>query len=215
MDNYRFGYPKLCNSCKNFNVGNTLNVAPYYHEKGKQRIMLIGQDPRIRKNQNRVNCVLMLDRNNSALHRWLNDIFGIDNFKSSTVYATNIVKCTLDRVPSDSEQGGREYLRKFFENCKSHLLKEILSFQPDLILSFGEPAHEYLLALFDDNSLFTKEMRFDFTGSFYHISVKGHHFKYSPCLHIQTYRVAESYGDKVKFFKSNIQDIFKSSAPGN
>ena len=36
-------------------------------------------------------------------------------------------------------------------------------------------------------------------------------FDYSPCLHIKNFRVAETYGDKVKLFKDEIRKYFKNA----
>ncbi len=52
-------------------------------------------------------------------------------------------------------------------------------------------------------------MKEAFTGELHHITAQGHTFFYSPCLHIQTFRVAETYSDKVKSFKKELRTFLK------
>ena len=46
-------------------------------------------------------------------------------------------------------------------------------------------------------------------GEFYRLIVGGHRFDYSPCLHIKTFRVAETYGDSVSRFKSTVSSYLQ------
>lgn len=66
-----------------------MKVDPFYKEGNNFKLMLIGQDPTILNNPERVKKVLMLDNKSSQLYRWLISIFGKENFDAITVYATN------------------------------------------------------------------------------------------------------------------------------
>lgn len=199
MSEFQFGYPEQCSMCNDLSNHGILKVKPYYRPMGSHRLLLIGQDPTIRKFPERVKHVLMLDDPKSQLSKWLKDLFGASNFNTATLYGTNIVKCTFTDLPSN--QGGFNFLKPFFQKCKKYLIKEILNYKPDLVLTFGEAAHKSFISILDSQSEIDKRMKDAFTGSFVLVEIKGIKFEYSPCLHIQTYRVAEKYGDKVKDFK--------------
>lgn len=207
-----FGYPVTCELCfeairNNFDMIKIqgLNVRPYYQHGNKFKLMLIGQDPTIKDNRNRVKEVLMLDQENGQLRRWLRGIFGKSKFESLTIYATNVVKCTFSRRPSELKKGGREFLNSCFLNCSQYLKNEVLAYSPNLILSLGEPSHEMFLKLVNGN--IPTKMKDAFSGQFYEVSIGNLKTNYSPCLHIQTFRVAEKYGEKVESFKSMINAL--------
>jgi uracil-DNA glycosylase len=207
-----FGYPQSCDKCFDY-VKNEfssisiegLRVQPFFREAGNFKLMLIGQDPTIRMDQERVKTVLMLDQENGQLRRWLKSFVGESKFNSMTIYATNVVKCSFSKMPSELRNGGRELLNYCFSNCSGYLKKEILGFEPNLILSFGEPAHEMVLKIIKEN--LPLKMKEAFSGQFHSISINNFSTNYSPCLHIKTFRVAETYGRKVENFKILINGI--------
>jgi uracil-DNA glycosylase len=181
-----------------------LRAEPYFQPGGGMRLMLIGQDPTIRKRPERVRKALMLDDPNTQLSRWLRNIFGVHRFDTLTVYATNLVKCTFAKPPSDSAGGGLKFLKPYFQNCKEHLARELLAFKPEFVLTLGEPAHKLFVSTLDGHSSIPDSMNAAFTGRFIKAEFCSFQFDYTPCLHIQNFRVAESYGDKVKTFKQGI-----------
>lgn len=164
--------------------------------------MLVGQDPTIFKKPARVTEVLMLDDDHSQLARWLRQVFGADNYRAITLYATNLVKCSFDKPPST--QGGLRFLRPYFENCKTYLVEELLNYQPDLVLTLGEPAHALVVSMLDNKLDIPTTMQGAFTGRFHRARFRTLEFDYSPCLHIKTFRVAEVYGNSVRRFKEGL-----------
>lgn len=205
-DKYQFGYPLTCNDCKELNDKLNLTVEPFYKPGSKFKLMLIGQDPTIFNDpdRNRVKQVLMLDDEKGQLRRWILDIVGKNHFEEMEIYATNLVKCTFDAPPST--KGGKKYLELFFNNCKYHLMRELKSFRPNLVFTFGEPAHYYFLSIIT-KSLIKEKMNQAFTGEIYNVKYDDFTFCYSPCLHIKTFRVAETYGEKVSQFKNSVNSI--------
>ncbi|MBP6977467.1 MAG: uracil-DNA glycosylase family protein [Bacteroidales bacterium] len=203
--NITFGYPsqdcKECQKCE-------LKVDAYYQQRGPVKLMLVGQDPTIFKDKNRVKHVLMLDDINGQLSRWLRNLFGNELFNDLTIYATNLVKCTLENPPSTMPGGGLNFLREYYANCKKYLEEEIKKFQPKILLTLGEPSHILFRTILDDPSLIPITMQGSFSGIFTRVSVKEVKFDYSPCLHIKTFRVAEVYGESVKTFKKEILNYF-------
>lgn len=202
-----YGYPTRCKKCHGITEC-SLNVRPFYKLGGDTRLMLIGQDPTIFKKQDRVKCVLMLDDPNSQLSRWLKGMFGEHNFDKLTMYATNIVKCTFSQPPSVSPQGGLKFLQPHFENCKEYLLTEIQQYKPTLVMTLGEPAHKLFRSMFKDPDKIDKAMKKAFTGKFIPVELESTKFSYSPCLHIKTFRVAETYGQGVTKFKEGLIEFF-------
>lgn len=212
MDEYAFGYPKQCTKCVSVSGESpSLGVAPYFKEGDRLRLMLVGQDPTIFQEPGKVRYVLMLDQENGQLSRWLRGLFGQSNFRSLTLYATNLVKCSFIKPPSTARQGGLEFLQPYFQNCKGYLAEEIFRFQPRLVLTLGEPAHKLFIATLDNRDDIADRMKVAFTGQFVKAKFRGVEFDYSPCLHIKNFRVAEVYGDSVKRFKEGMAAYFKEA----
>ena len=203
-----FGYPDECNLCNKLGHACKLRVKSYYKQGNSHRIMLIGQDPTVRKNPDRVKHALMLNNPKSQLFKWLNGLLGEVNFKNATIYGTNIVKCTFPIPPTD--QDDRDFLSPFFQNCKNYLIQEVANYKPDLVLTFGEITHQSFIDLLDFHDAINNDMKMAFNGQFYVAEMQSHQFRYSPCLHLQTFRVAEKYGDKVKVIKETINSYFNS-----
>ncbi len=211
MNNYSFGYPQQCTKCANIATCEmNLQVAPYFSRGVGRRAMLIGQDPTIFNQPERVSHVLMLNQVNGQLSRWLKEVFGAENFRSLTLYATNLVKCSFSKPPSTTTEGGLRFLQPYFQNCKAYLLEELLNFRPDLVLTLGEPAHKLFISILDNHNDIPDSMQAAFTGHFTKARLKEFEFDYSPCLHIKTFRVAEVYGESVKKFKQGISAYFNT-----
>lgn len=49
--------------------------------------------------------------------------------------------------PLQPRFGGFQFLWLYFDNCKGYLINEVKEFKPNLILTFGEPAHRLFAAL--------------------------------------------------------------------
>lgn len=213
-----FGYPKKCKSCLKseecLEKDIELRVHPYYRRGNHYRLMLIGQDPTIFIKKERVKSVLMLDEENGQLRKWLGQIFGADFLNNSTVYATNIVKCTFPKPPSTYR--GKHFLKPYFKNCQVYLKKELLGFKPDLVLTFGEPSHRYFSSLLDNSEQIGETMQSAFGNNerFFRAQIDGFGFSYSPSLHIKTFRVAETYGKRIENFKKSVLNEIKSVESG-
>jgi uracil-DNA glycosylase len=212
-DCFEFGYPNECVRCANIPVQLAsqrigLRVDPFLKEGSGLRVMLVGQDPTVTRQPERVKRVLMLDEQNGQLSRWLEGIFGARYFESITLYATNVVKCTFSRPPSQMPEGGLNFLQPYFSNCAHYLPTEVLSFQPQCVITLGEPAHRLFISLLENANEISPRMKNAFTGRFVRARLQGFEFDYSPCLHIQTFRVAETYGVKVESFKQGLHAFF-------
>jgi len=171
--------------------------------------MLVGQDPTIFRKPERVKCVLMLDEPGSQLRKWLEDLFGRNELKELTLYATNLVKCSFEYPPSTRPGGASRFLQPYFEKCRFHLSDELLTFRPSLVLTFGQAAHRHFISVLDNSDRFPVRMKEGFTGEFFRANHRGLEFDYSPSLHIKTFRVAETYGEKVRLLKESISSYFR------
>lgn len=152
----------------------------------------------------------MLNEEGNSLYRWLNDLFG-KKFDNIDIYATNVVKCVFKNgLPTErKDEKAINFLQKFFNNCQEHLINEITAYKPDYIVSFGEPAHQLLTQLFkSDKTTIPFKMKDAYSCGFLDMYIESNgskiHFKYSPCLHVTTFRVADTYGDMVKDFKTTL-----------
>lgn len=205
----KFGYPISCNLCNEFEdkPQNIDLINPFYKTGESVKVLLIGQDPTILDRPERVNTVLMLNETtgrNGQLRKWLeSELFGKESFQKIEIYATNLVKCQFSKPPSTNTNGALKFLEPRFDKCKHYLYLEIESFRPNIILTLGESSH----------ILFSREiellqgklnlrMKDDFNGEFCKVRLNSIIFEYSPCLHIKTFRVAETYGKQVFDFKN-------------
>jgi len=212
MNKYSFGCPTECNTCASFSEVELRLVPPYFKEGGELKLMLVGQDPTVRREPARVKHALMLDEPKGQLRRWLTkELFGKRNFDALTLYATNLVKCSFQQPPSTTQQGGFRFLQPYFDNCRDLLAQEISAFGPALVLTLGEPAHKLFITILDNRDNIADRMKKAFTGRFVKAEFGDIEFDYSPCLHIQTFRVAETYGDRLKRFKRGLEAYFKAS----
>ncbi len=207
MGIYKFGYPEQCDRCKYLPYIKLKLPRPYHNNvTSSKKVMLIGQDPYIHRDSDRVECVLMLNQGNGQLARWLRDVLGEHRFNGVELYATNVVKCPVIRESSTSARGVLSLLQSCFDYCKDYLVEEIDSFRPTTVLTLGEPAHRVFFPILDNNDLVKGSMKEDFTGEFIQASVRSVTFQYSPCLHIKTYRIADTYGKQVEKFRYNLQN---------
>lgn len=212
-DAYMFGYPRECDKCKNLShsIITGPKVKPFFKDGSGPQLMLIGQDPTIYRKPERVKYVLMLNEEHGQLSRWLMSLLGENNYRRAKIYATNLIKCPFSVPPSSAEQGGYRFLLPYFENCKSHLYLELTNYRPSLVLVFGEPAHRMFKSTLDNSHQIADSMKDAFTDKFVRAIFANFEFDYSPCLHIKTYRVADTYGEKVKAFNSGILKYFGRS----
>ncbi|NHK29702.1 MAG: hypothetical protein FK730_00020 [Asgard group archaeon] len=212
----KYGYPTCCNLCDSFESKpkNISKIDPFHKAGTKLKLLLIGQDPTIFNKPDRVNTVLMLNENkgrNGQLRKWLEkELFGSDNFNKIEIYATKLVKCQFENPPTTSQEGALKFLRPRFDNCKKYLFKEIKNFMPEIVLTLGESAHILFSAELEilDGTI-NGSMKVDFKGQFYKVRIKETKFYYSPCLHIKTFRVAETYGKQVIEFKNELKKRLK------
>jgi uracil-DNA glycosylase len=214
----KYGYPTECDKCKTFDSKpkGIDRIDPFYKSGNNLKILLIGQDPTIFDEPDRVNTVLMLNETkgrNGQLRKWLEkELFKTENFNSIEIYATNLVKCQFDQPPTASSEGAMKFLKPRFDFCKDYLKNEILCFRPDIVLTFGESAHILFSKEFQDNSGKEGKMKVDFTGKFIKARFNNIEFDYSPCLHIKTFRVAETYGKQVVDFKLGLYEKLKGAS---
>ena len=143
------------------------------------------------------------------MRRWLTELLDMENFGKLSIYATNLVKCYFDKPPTVVPGGGFRFLKPYFERCKDYLVKEVVTFKPVLVLTFGEPAHKLFITMLDNSGDFGDSMQEAFIGEFKKAELQGLEFDYSPCLHIKNFRVAETYGESVKKFKIGLGDYLR------
>lgn len=156
----------------------------------------------------------MLDRPNNPLARWIRDcIFG-GEFERPTIYATNLVKCRLEKVPTGtpSPEG---YLRSYFVVCKETLRLEFQRFKPHIVITFGQPA----LRLFrecvyvKDADAIPRSMRKALKRTAYcNITAFGVSFDYLPCVHLNTAKCyREVYGDPLRTLRNYLKKRIRES----
>lgn len=210
MNKYDFGYPKKCNKCTSKDQEPIeLRVEPFLREGNTYKLMIVGQDPTVQNDPEKVKEVLMLNDNNSQLSHWLTDLFGKQVFNYITIYATNLVKCSFKTAPSKQSNNIQKFLEPYFKCCQQYIKSEIQNYSPDLVITLGEPAHRLFVNLLNIDKEGYITMQEAYTGGFRRVGIDGIEFDYSPCLHIKTFRVADTYGERVKIFKDNIRGYFK------
>lgn len=115
----KYGYPIECSDCNTFlsKPKGIERIDPYHKTGDKLKLLLIGQDPTIFDEPERVNTVLMLNETkgkNGQLRKWLEkELFGKENFDNIEIYATNLVKCQFDQPPTTRYEGALESIKYF------------------------------------------------------------------------------------------------------
>jgi len=215
----KYGYPIKCDYCHSFDSKpkDISKIDPFHKTGNDLKLLLIGQDPTIFDKPERVNTVLMLNESsgrNGQLRKWLEkELFGTENFNRIEIYATNLVKCQFDKPPTLSTGGALKFLQPRFAFCKEYLLMEIQQFKPDIVLTLGESAHKLFSKEIEVNDGELKgKMKNDFTGDFFEAELNNVKFQYSPCLHIKTFRVAETYGKQVFDFRNGLNNKLKGAS---
>ncbi|MDH4227044.1 MAG: uracil-DNA glycosylase family protein [Deltaproteobacteria bacterium] len=209
---YSFGYPKQCTDCCKDIGGLDNTVEPFYLENtGGKKIMLIGQDPTVSNPKTSVKVALMLDVDGTqkndkgknikkgALRKWVEEELKI-RFETNTIYATNVVKCRFE----DFKHRDKHLKNSFMKNCEKYLKNELLNYEPDVVITFGEPAHQLFISILENTDVPKKMGGALFGGKFFRARYKKLNFDYSPCLHISTFRTANKYGWPISRFKSNL-----------
>lgn len=218
MNAYQFGYPqKECKACSHSEIiCNAYEISPFYKEEGQIKVMLIGQDPTIRRASIEVKSVLMLTNDKvhrSNLQKWIEEeVFGNSDYPKIQLYATNLVKCRFAKQPSNCKEGAYIFLESCFKNCVRYLREEIKSFRPSLVISLGETAHKLLCKELYPPKNFSCKMNQDFSKKI-PVSLRDTDifFDYMPCLHITTFRVAKTYGNKINSFRNNLSSLINVS----
>lgn len=92
--------------------------------------------------------------------------------------------------------------------------QEVINFKPSLVMTFGEPAHRYFSSMFDNSEEIgcTMQSAFGNTEILFKAKIDGFEFRYSPSLHIKTFRVAEIYGKKIENFKIALKKDIKDKS---
>lgn len=132
------GLKKDCFSCRECEIGKTvipekdLNLRPQVFSRGNvnARIVLVGQNPGKTE-------ILESKPFVGDAGKFLDKMIQILGLEKKDFYVTNTVKCFTpgNRTPSDQE----------IQSCRKFLIQELLTIQPDLIITLGNPAMKTIL----------------------------------------------------------------------
>ncbi len=103
----------------------------------KVKLIIIGQDPTVRRKESRGNIktTLNLDKNNS-LKTYIQKVCNILNIDiENEVYATNLYKCFFNFPPADDPS----ILLRHFKTWIDILVNEISPFENAIVVTLGEP----------------------------------------------------------------------------
>jgi uracil-DNA glycosylase len=194
---------KDCVKCKERHYNYSPILSYSNSIENKKRIMFIGQDPTITDRQNRVTIALMLNNENGALRKYLVELFGNNLFNDFTVFATNVVKCILEKKPTENPSV-LDYLKPIFQNCKDYLIKEIDHFKPNFLFTLGGPAYQLFYSLLKNNNR-PECYKFGnyFDGYLHDEKFVDHCFKYSPIPHINSYKKIMKGYNKENYYVKN------------
>jgi len=194
------GYPVLCGICnKDWVNGDLLDgelelvVRPPF-EGRNPRVMLAGVNPTT-PYKPAVRCAFALDNDDFPIYRYIvMDILHECGLEIDTLYATNLIKCTFpdDREPRRicSEKLGngddatvKNFLAPFFKHCRGHFDSEMQEIAPDIVISFGNIAHQLLVDEYGlDNQGVARHIESVF-GNVYEVSLHEVKVRYLPCVY--------------------------------
>jgi uracil-DNA glycosylase len=180
-----YGYPVDCVQCAAIPQRRGLLTTSGAFQQGNNfKVMIVGQEPTL-YDRRIVEVPLELNIPGTTLHTFIrNSVLGVNVFDNATIYATNAVKCTFEIPPT----GHGKPLAISFANCQIHLRREIESFQPNVLISLGQPAYKLIAHEFGIND--NPSMRHDFTGTPvqvpFELENETRDIYYSPCVHYRT-----------------------------
>jgi hypothetical protein len=114
----------------------SLPVIPPFRGGGEIKLIILGQDPTIKKvaSRKKITCTLNLDKNNS-LKRYIEDICTGLGINLDNVYATNLYKYFYTKPPAET----MEVLRAHLQPNLELLQQELAEFKNVAIITLGEP----------------------------------------------------------------------------
>lgn len=122
-------------------IDNTLPIIPAFKGSGEIKLIIIGQDPTIKKIDSRKNitCTLNLDKYN-ALKTYVIRICTLLGITIENVYTTNLYKYFYTFPPANTP----EVLKSHLQPNLDLLMKEIEVYSNVQIITFGEPVLQLL-----------------------------------------------------------------------
>lgn len=144
----------VINSTMDFEVNpidNTLPIIPAFKGSDEIKLIIIGQDPTIKKIDSRKNitCTLNLDKNN-ALKTYVIRICTLLGIAIENVYATNLYKYFYTFPPANTP----EVLKSHLQPNLDLLIKEIDEYSNVQIITLGEPILKLLSSEKDKVSVY-------------------------------------------------------------
>jgi hypothetical protein len=118
-------------------------VAPIpFRGKGKIELIILGQDPTVRKMKHReeIKVTLLLDQEKGRLPNYLRGIcrkLGLD--LNQSVYATNILKNYFTDRPDQLEKKHPGLIKEAYSFWKSLLFEELSKYKDVPVIALGEP----------------------------------------------------------------------------
>ncbi len=187
------GFPKECDLCIKTKINSrmfsgNIELLTKPIRGTNPSIMLVGQDPTIAKGQ--VRSVLDLENTSGTLYRYITaDILSHARLTLNNIYVTNLIKCQFpnNQTPKSLSEKHKvkmkDFLSPFFNNCKHWFFKEVREIHPKIILSLGEPVHQFLIEEFSWSVPIRMKDAF---SNVFKVNLHGNNVLYIPCIHINT-----------------------------
>ena len=211
------GFPKECDLCIKTKINSrmfsgNIELLTKPIRGTNPSIMLVGQDPTIAKGQ--VRSVLDLENTSGTLYKYITvDILNHARLTLNNIYATNLIKCQFpnNQTPKSLSEKHKvkmkDFLSPFFNNCKHWFFKEVREIHPKIILSLGEPVHQFLIEEFSWSVPIRMKDAF---SNVFKVNLHGNNVLYIPCIHINT-RGHRHYKERWKKFILNLKKAVNSA----
>jgi uracil-DNA glycosylase len=188
-------------------IDTSLDPVPPYEGKGSVKLIIIGQDPTVRKASQRgkIKCTLNLDKK-GVLKTYIESIcLGLD-LSLDNVYATNVFKYFYDTPPSDTP----EVLKAHLDPNLKLLKKELAAFKSCPIITLGEPV---LRLLAGDKKKVRNYWNYDKKCGFNHVVYYDNKldrcffpFPHQPSMRKDFYKT--NFDNYLDYVKENIKTTF-------
>lgn len=122
------------------------SFVPPYIGKDEIKLVVIGQDPTVRNPESRKNvtCTLNLNKQNSALYRYIKRLCDGLGITMENVYATNLFKYFYSTPPANTPEVLKLHFQPNLELLKEELSSICLPIDC-LVMTLGEPVLKLLL----------------------------------------------------------------------
>jgi len=181
---------------------------PPFVGKDYRGILILGHSPKVRTASS-IDTTLDLNMPRLLRRYIVNSVLEPLGIELEECAAVNIVRCLTRDMPEDIRVNGLNLMDAAFVHCKAHLVQEILTLKPRLLISLSERVSNLLQASFVSEQPVEPMKRI--FGTLRVINVNGIRVNWIPVVHIPKPKVRAYYfpeqTKRLMALRNQVQDL--------